>query len=126
MNRLIKALTTLCITLLLNSCGCNPIGPQLSALSRLSQGMSKQQAVDAIGYYPDSTSVIAGREFLTYSLCARVERDPINRCVNGCLSKEKHVVVLDNGIVTEWGRDRDIGKRSTTTNRNPYLHGVRN
>ena len=87
--------------------------------------MTKQQVVGAIGSYPNSTSVIAGREFLTYNLCSFVERDRINRCVNGCLRRQRHIIVLDNGVVTEWGSGSEISKRSTTTNRNPYLHGSR-
>jgi len=106
----LMALVGLVICILL--AGCATPG---SKMNYLEAGMSKAQVFELLGP-PASTSRVANRTFLNYSVAVPIYDGW------GSTSIVPHYVVLENGVVTEWGNQNQIQSPvSTTSNQSTHV-----
>jgi len=81
-------------------------------MSLLEPGMTKAQVYDLMGS-PTSTSRVANRLFLNYDIYMRMA---------GHMQMVPHFIVLEKGVVTEWGTQAQVQSPvSTTVNQSVHV-----
>lgn len=88
-----------------------------SPLNSIEKGMTKSQVIMLAGQ-PIGTAQVADRQFLDYNFTR-----PLNDGW-GSVALVPHYIVLEDGVVSEWGpKDQILAPSSTTSNENAHVQG---